>query len=50
MATTTKLETQQILIDGEWRDAEGGAPHGELAVQRARADKRTAAACHPQRQ
>jgi acyl-CoA reductase-like NAD-dependent aldehyde dehydrogenase len=25
MATTTKLETQQILIDGEWRDAEGGA-------------------------
>jgi acyl-CoA reductase-like NAD-dependent aldehyde dehydrogenase len=25
MATTTKLETQQLLIDGKWRDAEGGA-------------------------
>jgi benzaldehyde dehydrogenase (NAD) len=25
MATTTKLETQQLLIDGTWRDAESGA-------------------------
>jgi benzaldehyde dehydrogenase (NAD) len=25
MATTTKLETQQLLIDGEWRDAASGA-------------------------
>jgi benzaldehyde dehydrogenase (NAD) len=25
MATTTKLDTQQLLIDGQWRDAQSGA-------------------------